>query len=486
MIEFINKVDESCHVFETNYDRISEIKSKSTTTLIILVTNEYLQSDQLRGDFECAKSERKLILPVILGDINQENTFIDFNTFHVTKLVQPLSSELNIESLKRFQIFLNQALQIESITHSDNWSDLKLISIKKNDELLIFNQNIISNEERIKSCGEKLFEILNVKTGECISSINIGIEIGTILYCWIDHLQQVIILEAFYSDALDDERNAWAAFYDKTGLFICLTSLGFKTRWINSIYYNRKNKKSYISIMHEYFCKIITLDENFLPESEKIIETENMIRITEKYIYTWIYSYPRQFFIYDLSVNFIAKFAIPYDIKTIIDDRNNSNYIFIQTDANVLIFNTNNFSFIGFIKKPFTLQAVFNNTMYFLDTTNVLYCYKIRLEKTNDLFDPKYICKINPLSPHLYLNPYSLPCGNSICLHCIWKNFILYKGTISCQFDTCRLEHKLPHYLKVDTVMNKDMNENFKEILETMFEKGRNVTYLKGDKKINL
>jgi hypothetical protein len=87
--------------------------------------------------------------------------------------------------------------------------------------------------------------------------------------------------------------------------------------------------------------------------------------------------------------------------------------------------------------------------LIFKDPEGNYLIYKINLKTAlNNLNDSKYICKINPLKPHLYQDPYLLPCGNSACLDCIDKHFNIYLNELVCNFESCQKSHRLTQELK--------------------------------------
>ena len=79
-----------------------------------------------------------------------------------------------------------------------------------------------------------------------------------------------------------------------------------------------------------------------------------------------------------------------------------------------------------------------------------------KIETSIDRFnkiDNKFICKNNPTKPHLYLNPFFLPCKNTACLECIYSNFNIFKNLFKCNFDSCNEEHILNNMLEKNTII---------------------------------
>jgi hypothetical protein len=117
--------------------------------------------------------------------------------------------------------------------------------------------------------------------------------------------------------------------------------------------------------------------------------------------------------------------------------------------------------------------------LIFSDLNEFKFVYKINFNKnkTNSNFNQKFICKINKFQPHLYSNPCMLPCGNSVCLDCIYKHYNIHLKLFKCTFDSCQEWHKLPYEMKRDLELIQEINENTDEIIKTMI---KNITNLSG------
>jgi hypothetical protein len=136
----------------------------------------------------------------------------------------------------------------------------------------------------------------------------------------------------------------------------------------------------------------------------------------------------------------------------------------------VEIFDTNSFTCIGSINMPpYLLKMVHNEKMVFSDLKESLFLYKINYSK--NLIDNRYLCKMKKLNPHLYSNPYLLPCGNSICLDCIYDSFNVHCRKFCCNFESCKEEHILSNYeLKEDIELKKTMLENTDNLMRSFID----------------
>ena len=210
--------------------------------------------------------------------------------------------------------------------------------------------------------------------------------------------------------------------------------------------------------------------------------------------------------IYDLFLNFRASIHIDHEIVDVINDRKQDDMIFFKTIKNeILIFSLLSYSIIGSInssfdfieksketiiegkkilnEKPDHKFRILNNNLVNKminkmvisrnQKTQACFFYKIDFKKSK-ISNSKYLCKLNPIKTHLYLNAYLLPCGNSACLNCIYKNYNIYEGWFQCNFDSCKKIHKLTNKLTKNSQIDKIIEENFHEIFNVMNESVKN------------
>ena len=94
---------------------------------------------------------------------------------------------------------------------------------------------------------------------------------------------------------------------------------------------------------------------------------------------------------------------------------------------------------------------------------NNLLIYK--MNRPQDLTDKKVYCKFNRLKPHLYENPYIIPCRNSACQIFILKYFHPNKNFIQCDFESCKEKHFLREHFEKNREFDRLMSENIHELL---------------------
>ena len=119
--------------------------------------------------------------------------------------------------------------------------------------------------------------------------------------------------------------------------------------------------------------------------------------------------------------------------------------------------NTRNFKSIGSIEIPGRIKNLINNKFIIYDWSQLfLGKLEIPVDRHKKL-DDQFICKNNPLKPHLYLNPYFLPCKNSACLECIYNDFNIFRSSFQCNFKTCNEKHELTSQLEKNTIMEDNL-----------------------------
>ena len=112
--------------------------------------------------------------------------------------------------------------------------------------------------------------------------------------------------------------------------------------------------------------------------------------------------------------------------------------------------------------------------------------YKLKLRNKNNYVDSEYLCKINPLDQHAYLNPYLLPCKNSACFDCIYNNFNLVSENIKCIFDSCKQVHRLQNSLEHDYKTSELIDQKSKELLRNMITFGNKMIDSRGIYRITI
>ena len=433
--------------------------------VIFFMNNEFLDSPRFRKELEYANFLKKIIIPVTIGNVKNQN-FIDLNEFKVIKLVEPICSSANATYLKCLNKLINHAaIMIEPL---DLLPYLDLIQIETNGlcENLLKKIRFISNEELLEEINGNL-NILNIENVEIVAKLNMKPG-GIFKYCWIDHLEQVFVLQCCSNN------KSCAFLYDKTGNVCLSKNLNFDLRHLVSINYDNRSRQTTICIYDIINCyfKIFMFNHNFGEITEKKIRADE-VHVSGRLIYAWYCGNADKLSIFDINYNFITSFNLPIPIqKVITDNTNRSSYVFFKMEKLFVVFNPNNFQFIGCFKNQLNLQYLINNTLVFCDNYKKYFIYKIDFfKKPIKKLDPKLCCKLNPLDTHLLKNPYLLPCGNSACFECINDNFNVHTDTILCNFETCLQEHRLVG-LKYDLSFEEALKNNLKEIGNALIESG--------------
>ena len=154
--------------------------------------------------------------------------------------------------------------------------------------------------------------------------------------------------------------------------------------------------------------------------------------------------------------------------------------VFYKKSQEFLLIDLKSYSIINSIKtQSFKIILILNDKIVFSDNYFNYFIYKIETKNNNlnKIIDSKYICNFNSnlKLPHLYLNPYLLPCGNSACLNCIYMNYNLYKETIKCNFKNCNQEHILYKKLIKNDELSENMKNNCQEILKCLIDEEKNL-----------
>ena len=276
------------------------------------------------------------------------------------------------------------------------------------------------------------------------------INIEDLQFCWIDHLRQVLCIPASYANTVP-----WANLYlYKNGCFVKKVELVTEkiSCKIRSVSYNQENKELYLHIYYQNKSLIWCFDYKF--SLLKIIDNISILDLPLKY---------------SNLVNFQnCDFTVFYGQK-------DANYVVLEeiigtTKKDILIFDLNSFAVIGSMESSYKVLIVVNNKIIFGDDKGNYFIYRIEFNKSSSSINSKYICKLNPFKPHLYLNPYLLPCNNSACWECICYHYNIHKGIFKCNFDDCKDEHKLPEHLNPGLQLRKFMDDDFKDILKSFLE----------------
>ena len=440
-INEINKLIKSKH-----NNIIMNKKIKESDIVIFISTSK----EKFKHDYEIVKKEKKLMFIVLTETIGSHALFNEkLNVFHFIDKIQNFKET----EAKRFQTFLSKALERKpEKVLIDFKFELKINY--NNDSLRIDKFEKISTDKVLVKYRNGMKQIYNFKTQKLESQINPEREEYSCC-CWAEFLNQLVCVQEIVSF-----NQPYIKIFDKTGAFIKKFKILYHMNYFvaRSILCNEVQLEIYL---HGFESSI----------GEKIWiynKTFEVIKVVENY-----------------SIENLASFysnVIDFNNCRYYVFNNNSQYVVLeqmQAKAlhDILVFDTNSFSIIGFIRTRYRVKIVLNNKIILCDDgKGVYFVYKIEIAKGNfsilNNIDLKYICKSNQYlkSPHLYSNPYLLPCGNSVCLDCIHLNYNLHKSTIKCNFENCNAEHVLTEPLEKYTDMINLIKKNSNKLTESLIE----------------
>ena len=436
-------------------------KMKRCDFVIFCLTNVHLQSEQLKQEFEVANSNLKLILPILFENINENNrNYFNFEEFKMTKLYDS-------SSFKRFQSFLSRALGLQKNSELLTCNELK-VSFSINAKIGLafpYYISMISNHEIIfrSLTDNSIFKKINIQTG-VIKQVSINL-IKMDYYCWIKHL----------NNFLYGNRNQCMVYCELSNESKDFTIEWFETTrngCIEMIEYNSENYKTYL-LGYSYESNqniVIIFDEHLQLESTiKISNLDeymilNHLRVSNNYVYLWE-SNDDHIYVFDSkNFNYLTNFKSHKML-----DQNvffYSHFVLIGFDCLIQIVDSRCFETIGFIKTPGVLKTIIGNKLIVKRSYLGLYVGKIEvLTQEMAPIDSRFMCKINPSKPHVYFNPYFLPCGNSACIECICDNFNIFRNFFKCCFENCKEEHRIINRLEKNTIIEKNLMELVEIIL---------------------
>ena len=455
---------------EDSYSRQYDIKFKYIDAAIVFLNNNLIQTTSFKSKMKYLKAKRKPILYVSFS-----NDLNDFND-EVILLNKPLDLNTDNTILKSFQSLLFSVLGIQKFYFKEKFDDLTF-----NFESFHIKINAGSDEEMnndgiyiLKADG--LLKIMNLN--KIIGKIALDRIINP--YCWIDHLKQVFVISYDH-----DNKKEYGSLYNKSGKFVKKVDLSkrFRISASSNLVYSSTNQYTYLvnenDSLQENNASIYAYDQNLNYRMNGRIQASKIF-IYNQHIYSFTYCSLHQICIYDFLFHLVAVVRNPNYINNFIhisfyqpksiEILPWSTFVLIDN----YVFNTKTFSFIGTINPRYRkeLKAVSDGTIYHSFYRNQQLILKYNLKKLqNFIINPEYICKINPFKPHLYKNPYLLPCGNSICFNCVFQNFNTYLNEFMCNFETCQQVHEFKE-IKKNLELNEMISNSVQEILRSMIDKG--------------
>ena len=433
---------------------------ESSNVVIYFLTNKFIKSDEFKQNW--SKKGNKLILIILLESPIRSSSALDLNNFFVSNFHILMSLAEKEEIIHRNEIFISRLINLKILKNFN----LNLISTTDRNQVIIKTENLcyiflkletIGNNEvivKIRPHSDKIL-IINWNICKIIGRIE-NQEIWRQEFCWIDHLNQILVYQRNRSSSVQDA--IFSLFTNTGNLVRSVFSLRNYPYLVNSVAYNKNIFEVFLNVFNRQhqMRQILVLDENF-----------NLIRKIDNAL-----TNP------ELQINYVSRIEI-FDVVFAIFHFN-SKYAFLQeikeeiSKGNIYIFDKLSYSIVGAIKTKHRLMMVFENKAIFIDRRDSCYIIKsIKLLKAASL-DSDAFCQFNnPYKPpHLLSNPYLLSCGHSACLDCIHQNYNLFKKTLQCVI--CNQELRLPQHLES---MNKSiiielLNEH---LLNILIDKNKNV-----------
>jgi hypothetical protein len=363
----------------------------------------------------------------------------DLNQFSVLSYSNSSTTTLvsSAEILKRNKIFLKRL------------KNLKIPNLKQISEVCLNKFKLIQKKNMVKALIEKLELIgedkIIVKTQNEINASNKYEQILVIDwkggktvsiigdknmqkqdFCWINNLNLILCYQIEY------RKESNLSLFNRNGHLERVVQLNNRyLQNITSVFYDKNSFQVYLNTDKEPRSTLV-LNEQF----ELIHNIDH--ELTDP----------------NFQINFISKiriFQLDYKIFHF-----NSKIAFLQEikydrqNNDVYVFDKSSYSIIGVIQTNYILTMVFGDKMIFQVFTNGKYEYLVqKIPFINKSYSNDYdaFCKFkSPFKPpHLLSNPHLLPCGHSACLECIYRQYNLFKLSLTCV--QCNQEHKLAKQL---------------------------------------
>ena len=444
----------------------SSISSIEEADLVVFINSrQCFEFEQYREEHEFALKINKLM--ICISFVNYDSYLID-NHFRDMKMIRIIEDserdEENKNELNLLHILLSNTLKIQKSSETiDYSSSIQVYSVSKiSIEENFYKLEIISDDELIYNIkSSRSLKILNIHSGDIVNDIDTqSSQIKS--FCWIDHLSQVLVS---FSEFNND-----CKLFNRDGLSVKKVRLYENIHY--SMGYNRFNKKTYFVSTKN----VLIFDENL----NHRITSNSLAKLCVDALGEKLYV-PRlnQLNVLNLKRKVLATVVLESKIRSLKTDlKNPSTIVYILLDNSIKIFNAKSLSIIGSIDMPFNLdlRMIYENKLLFRNCEGNFLTYKMSLENLKLSIDQKFTCKFNRFNPHLYKEPYLLPCGNSACLSCIYKNFNLHTQSIECDFDFCKEDHFLKLDLKRDTELDILINTNIRLLMASMIDCGSSLS----------
>ena len=426
-----------------------KITKESTSSYITIF---FLANSNVH-EFKKALGEKKILIPILMDDLNESiieefklTRFIDFKLIFIL-----IESQINsLYQDENNDIYCN--FKVSNVVKEHHKFVLPT-QFEISGNLLIFRSTLVSNQ----------LKIYNIKTNEKVCEKT---ERDGLLFCWIDHLQYFIIIE-INSELYTN----WPKVYNIYGNFVKKLSDMSRAKAVS---YNSINRKTYVLYSIEdrvyglFFCSVEIYDEMLNFERRHVsknVYTRNCIKcLNDGNIYIWL-KLSNQVDIYDKEMNFVFKLITISIIDSIFSHPKYSNFILVSSLDSIQIINTNSFQSCGLLELPGIVKFITNDKIIMHDGDDNTFWGTFEIKSS--ILETIYTCNMNPFKPHLYENPYLLPCGASGCYFCIYKNYNLIKNSMKCNL--CSVQHKL-FEIKKNFELSEKLSKDSKLIVKKMIE----------------
>lgn len=444
--------------------------------LIFCLTNDYLKSYAFKRDFNLVNND-KICLYALLEPIDEnlrKDYSIDLNEVRVIELYKQYgfdSENLSLEPLYRLCTLVSYYLHkqnkmfIQNETNCIKYKPItsKVFSIHKTEDLVVSYHDTYTHRLKllfdctqwgylILSSHNYSFELFDKKTLTFTRRAPIGFYVH--LVCFIKHLGYLCI-KPEYTYSFN--------FYDKSFQLVFSKKLEEKCEILNMVYndvnqyiYLNCNKK-YIKILNDQFE--IVKSEVLYKEGNKLLKDLRSMIISNNQLF--VVTCTDRVYVYDAELNFLTTFGQDnlLNASHICVDFENPMFIYVFESKNTIkVFDSINFTYIGQTEKLVSnMQAYYENS--FIISNNKIYLCISRRDASLKVFnfnvcknanilnqayfnESEIFCHLNSNKVHLLNNPFILPCGNTACFECIFKQYNGYLDTFKC-FKSCNKNHNL-------------------------------------------
>lgn len=450
---------------------------------VFFLAKDTLSSDDFKIENKLALIDGKLVIYVFVESFDTNTALSDGIVFF-----QPIESELNNEA---FIILKRLLFNLLNDSIKDYSRDLQPFSNFK--EKLTLKQIVkiqkLSGYEILVAMQDEPAQVFNIETCTIVAKFN-----SKLVPHWIGHLKLILVVEPSLTFCL-------CKLYDTSGRL----NNEIRLPGVFQVTYSHSNKKTYFytsliktaskhSVLTVYiydanlkFEKEILLDIAKLT-MDKTLELEYNCKVYLMCLGDKIFAFIEKFkiadeiLVFDSNLNYFTSIENVMRMKnmknSIVYDQNEPNYFFLKMGDSIQIFSTKYLSVIGVVQSSYELQAV-NGSKMLLKYLDQFFIYKMNFLKKENKFEDKFICKLDPFNTHLYKNPCKLPCGNSACFLCLWKNIFIDKNKFICCFDNCpQIQHSVQYNLPKDIELQQALLDNINILCGVVIQEFNETSYV--------